>query len=96
MHGGDVVFAYQGGVDPESLDHEPGRLATMATVKLAIENGFHVLRISAVATSLTKRTGGRPHAKAWNGESSPIMLPPKSEIACGWPAKEHAASSKAV
>jgi CelD/BcsL family acetyltransferase involved in cellulose biosynthesis len=40
LHGGDVVFAYQGGVDPGSLDHEPGRLATMATVKLAIENGF--------------------------------------------------------
>ncbi len=40
LQGSDVIFAYQGGVEPESLGHEPGRLATMATVQLAIEHGF--------------------------------------------------------
>ncbi len=40
LKGGDVVYAYQGGVEPAALEHEPGRLATMATVRLAIEHGF--------------------------------------------------------
>ncbi len=38
--GDDVMFAYQGGVEPEALEHEPGRLITLATVERAIGAGF--------------------------------------------------------
>lgn len=38
--GNDVVYAYQSGIDPEALDHEPGRLAMMATLRRAIEAGY--------------------------------------------------------
>lgn len=37
--GGDGVYAYQAGVDPDSLDEEPGRLITVATIQHAIEEG---------------------------------------------------------
>jgi CelD/BcsL family acetyltransferase involved in cellulose biosynthesis len=33
------VYAYQSGIDPDALDHEPGRLITMATLKMAIAEG---------------------------------------------------------
>ncbi|MBN1911139.1 MAG: GNAT family N-acetyltransferase [Pirellulales bacterium] len=38
--GAGVVYAYQGGVDPERLDFEPGRMITTATLIWAIENGY--------------------------------------------------------
>jgi len=40
LAGSDTVFAYQGGVEPDALEHEPGRLATMATLQLAIADGY--------------------------------------------------------
>jgi CelD/BcsL family acetyltransferase involved in cellulose biosynthesis len=45
--GGDVVFAYQAGVDPEALEEEPGRIINVATLRRAIElgrRGFDFLR----------------------------------------------------
>ncbi len=39
LAGGGVTYAYQAGVDPETLDEEPGRLITIATIKKAIEEG---------------------------------------------------------
>ncbi len=44
---GEVTYAYQAGVDPDALEHEPGRLANIATLKRAIEDGqrgFDLLR----------------------------------------------------
>jgi len=39
--GGDgVIYAYQSGIDPDALAHEPGRLATMATLRAAIDGGY--------------------------------------------------------
>ncbi|HZZ72408.1 MAG TPA: GNAT family N-acetyltransferase [Pirellulales bacterium] len=35
-----VVYAYQSGIDPDALEHEPGRLAAIATLQAAIEQGF--------------------------------------------------------
>jgi CelD/BcsL family acetyltransferase involved in cellulose biosynthesis len=36
---GGVVYAYQSGIDPRSLRHEPGRMITLALLKRAIEDG---------------------------------------------------------
>jgi CelD/BcsL family acetyltransferase involved in cellulose biosynthesis len=39
--GGDAsVFAYQGGIDPSALEESPGQLITIATLKLAIDQGY--------------------------------------------------------
>jgi CelD/BcsL family acetyltransferase involved in cellulose biosynthesis len=37
--GNGVVYAYQSGIEPEALEHEPGRLITLATMRLAIDEG---------------------------------------------------------
>lgn len=39
--GRDVVFAYQSGIDPEALEHEPGRLAAIDVIRHALRDGFH-------------------------------------------------------
>jgi CelD/BcsL family acetyltransferase involved in cellulose biosynthesis len=43
LAGGDVTYAYQGGVDPERLDEEPGRLSTILCLRRAIEEGHRQL-----------------------------------------------------
>jgi len=40
LAGSGVVYAYQAGVEPGLLDHQPGRLITLATLRRAIEQGF--------------------------------------------------------
>lgn len=40
--GGKTVYAYQSGIDPAALEEEPGRLATMASLRAAIESGLRV------------------------------------------------------
>ena len=37
--GDGVVYAYQSGIEPDSLEHEPGRLITMATLEQAVREG---------------------------------------------------------
>ena len=36
---GQTVYAYQSGIDPEALDHGPGNLSVMASIRWAIESG---------------------------------------------------------
>ncbi len=36
---GGVLYAYQSGIDPHALRHEPGRMITLALIKRAIEEG---------------------------------------------------------
>jgi CelD/BcsL family acetyltransferase involved in cellulose biosynthesis len=38
--GGRTLYVYQGGIDPELLRDEPGRLATIATLRQALDEGF--------------------------------------------------------
>ena len=38
--GDDVVFAYLGGIEPDALECEPGRLITFATLQRAIEDEY--------------------------------------------------------
>jgi CelD/BcsL family acetyltransferase involved in cellulose biosynthesis len=40
LAGGDVVYAYQSGYDPELRAFEPGRVAAVAAVRRAIDQGF--------------------------------------------------------
>jgi CelD/BcsL family acetyltransferase involved in cellulose biosynthesis len=37
--GGSTMYAYQGGVDPDRLEEEPGRLSTILCLKAAIDEG---------------------------------------------------------
>jgi CelD/BcsL family acetyltransferase involved in cellulose biosynthesis len=39
LGGGGGVYAYQSGIDPESLDEQPGRLMNLASIRRAIERG---------------------------------------------------------
>jgi CelD/BcsL family acetyltransferase involved in cellulose biosynthesis len=39
--GNGVVYAYQSGIEPTALEHEPGRLITLATLRRAIAEGRH-------------------------------------------------------
>ena len=39
--GDGVVYAYQSGIEPNALDHEPGKLITLATLRQAITEGRH-------------------------------------------------------
>jgi CelD/BcsL family acetyltransferase involved in cellulose biosynthesis len=39
LAGGGVTYAYQAGLDPESLDEEPGRIINIATLKHALQTG---------------------------------------------------------
>jgi CelD/BcsL family acetyltransferase involved in cellulose biosynthesis len=41
--GNGVVYAYQSGIEPTALEHEPGRLIMLATLRLAIAEGRHAL-----------------------------------------------------
>ena len=38
--GGRTLYVYQGGIDPDLLREEPGRLATIATLRQALAEGF--------------------------------------------------------
>ena len=38
-----ATYAYQGGVDPDRLDEEPGRLSTILCLRHAIEEGHRQL-----------------------------------------------------
>jgi CelD/BcsL family acetyltransferase involved in cellulose biosynthesis len=43
LAGNGVLYAYQGGVDPQVLEEEPGRLIMQATLRRAIEEGCRAL-----------------------------------------------------
>ncbi len=57
--GSGSLLAYQGGVDPDMLDDEPGRLSMIATLKAALEEG--------VATYDLLR-GDEPYKAHWRAE----------------------------
>jgi CelD/BcsL family acetyltransferase involved in cellulose biosynthesis len=41
VKGDGVVYAYQSGIEPTALAHQPGRLITLATMRQAIDEGYH-------------------------------------------------------
>jgi len=40
LTGDGVLYAYQAGIDPESLEHEPGKLINLMMLRWAIEQGY--------------------------------------------------------
>jgi hypothetical protein len=38
--GSGVIYAYQGGMEPEALEHEPGKLIALLNLRQAIEGGY--------------------------------------------------------
>lgn len=40
---GGVVYCYQGGLDPDAIDEEPGRLGVLALLQRAMEEGFQAV-----------------------------------------------------
>jgi len=61
--GSDVVYAYQSGIDPDRLEHEPGRLAVTATIQRGIERGFR---------SYDFLRGDEPYKAHWRAEPRPM------------------------
>jgi CelD/BcsL family acetyltransferase involved in cellulose biosynthesis len=62
LAGAQTTFAYQGGVDPQRLDQEPGRLSTIRSIQHAIAEGharFDFLR------------GDEPYKAHWRAEPRP-------------------------
>ena len=39
LAGAGIVYAYQSGIDPDGLSHQPGRLSNLAAIRRAIERG---------------------------------------------------------
>ncbi len=59
LAGDGAVYAYQAGVEPELLEYEPGRLAGLATLKAAMEEGF---------ASFDFLRGDEPYKPHWRAE----------------------------
>jgi len=62
--GADVMYAYQSGMDPDSLEHEPGRLGITAMVQWAIDrrlSGYDFLR------------GDEPYKAHWRAQRRPTL-----------------------
>ncbi|HEX5471116.1 MAG TPA: GNAT family N-acetyltransferase, partial [Lacipirellulaceae bacterium] len=54
--GGATTYAYQGGVDPDRLPEEPGRLSTILCLRAAIEEGH---------TQMDFLRGDEPYKAHW-------------------------------
>ncbi|NIL96650.1 MAG: GNAT family N-acetyltransferase [Planctomycetales bacterium] len=38
--GSDTIYTYQSGIDPDALQHTPGRMLMLATIRRAIDHGY--------------------------------------------------------
>jgi CelD/BcsL family acetyltransferase involved in cellulose biosynthesis len=57
--GDNVVYAYQAGVDPAAMEHQPGSLITMAALRRAIERGYRAFDFLR---------GDEPYKAHWRAE----------------------------
>ncbi len=64
VSGGGVIYGYQSGVAPELLHEEPGRLAAIATLRLAIEQGF---------TAFDFLRGDEPYKAHFRAQPRPLV-----------------------
>lgn len=64
LAGTNVICSYQGGFDPAATDESPGHLATLATIKLAIEQGF---------TAFDLLRGDEPYKAHWRAIARPSV-----------------------
>ncbi len=73
LAGAGTVYAYQCGIAPEALPHQPGRLSNLATIRRAIERGdqwFDFLR------------GNEPYKRHWRAVPRPttdvVVIPSRA------------------
>src|SRR5207244_453594 len=60
--GEDIVYAYQSGIEPEVLHEEPGHLAAIATLQLAIAQGYRAFDFLR---------GDEPYKAHWRAQPRP-------------------------
>ena len=58
--GHGTLYAYQAGVDPESMKHQPGKLITLAILRQAIERGYRAFDFLRGDEPYKARFGARP------------------------------------
>ena len=59
LAGDEVMFAYQGGIEPDALDYEPGRLITLVTLERALDSGYRAFDFCR---------GDEPYKPHWRAE----------------------------
>ena len=64
LAGDGVVYGYQSGVDPDALEHEPGRIAAVATLQAAIADGYRAFDFMR---------GDEPYKAHWRAEAQPAL-----------------------
>ncbi len=64
LAGPDTTYAYQGGVDPDRLDEEPGRLSTILCLRAALDEGHRRLDFMR---------GDEPYKAHWRATPRPTM-----------------------
>ncbi len=60
LAGNGILYAYQSGVDPTVLQHQPGKLNNLAIVRAAIEQGYRALDFLRGDEPYKARFGARP------------------------------------
>lgn len=65
LAGPHTVYAYQAGVEPRLLEHEPGRLITLATLQGALAEGY---------AAFDFLRGDEPYKAHWRAESRPQLV----------------------
>ena len=64
LAGGGVVYAYQSGVDPDALEHSPGRLSHVNVLRQAIEQGYRAFDFLR---------GDEPYKAHWRAKPRPSV-----------------------
>ena len=62
LAGDGVIYAYQSGVDPDALDHSPGRLSHIVMLREAIEQGYRAVDFLR---------GDEPYKPHWRAQPRP-------------------------
>jgi CelD/BcsL family acetyltransferase involved in cellulose biosynthesis len=65
LTGAGTTYAYQGGLDPEFLDEQPGRVSTMTAIRWAIESGH---------TTFDFLRGDEPYKSHWGAQPIELYL----------------------
>ncbi|MCL6503414.1 MAG: GNAT family N-acetyltransferase, partial [Pirellulales bacterium] len=65
LAGPRTVYAYQSGVNPHLLEHEPGRIITLATLRGALADGF---------AEFDFLRGDEPYKAHWRAEPRPQVV----------------------
>ena len=71
---GTTTFAYQGGVDPERLSDEPGRLSTIRCLQRAIAEGHRQIDFMR---------GDEPYKAHWRGSAINVRLSRRAQPPVG-------------